>query len=91
MKAECPNCEAVYQLDDSKIPEKGVYATCAKCQTRFHVKKEPKIQKEERQEEIIPSPNCGHVNISTDTCVRCGSVLSKEDKKSLKITIDVED
>jgi predicted Zn finger-like uncharacterized protein len=24
MKAKCPNCEAVYQLDDSKIPKKGV-------------------------------------------------------------------
>jgi predicted Zn finger-like uncharacterized protein len=37
MKAECPNCGAVYQIDDTKIPDKGAHATCAKCQTRFHI------------------------------------------------------
>lgn len=91
MKVQCSNCKAVYQIDESKIPEKGAYVTCSKCKTRFHIKKEPKAQKEEHKEEIIPCPNCGHVNISTDTCVSCGTVFSKDDKSKLSITIDKDD
>ena len=50
MKAQCPKCKATYTIDDSKIPEKGAFATCSKCQTRFQVKKEPKAQKEGAKE-----------------------------------------
>ena len=79
MKVQCSNCKAVYQIDESKIPEKGAYATCPKCKTRFYIKKEPKAQKEEQQEEIIPCPNCGHLNISSNTCISCGKVFSRDE------------
>lgn len=39
MKAKCPECGAVYNVDETKLPEKGAYANCAKCKTRFHIKK----------------------------------------------------
>ncbi|MBW1701181.1 MAG: hypothetical protein JRJ50_03500 [Deltaproteobacteria bacterium] len=66
-------------MNDSKIPEKGAYAICPKCKTRFYIKKEPKAKKGEHQEEIIPCPNCGHLNISSDNCISCGKVLSRDE------------
>ena len=37
MKVQCPNCGAAGQVADSKIPVKGTYARCFKCQSRFFV------------------------------------------------------
>ena len=95
MRVQCSNCGAVYQIDDSKIPEKGIHATCKKCKTRFRIKKKGSTtQQEGTHEEIIPCPKCGHVNIasiSSDVCVNCGFAFSDEDKKQLTITIDKED
>jgi len=39
MKVQCPQCKAAYQIPDTKIPDKGAYARCPKCQTRFLVRK----------------------------------------------------
>lgn len=87
MKAQCPKCKAVYNIDDSKIPEKGAQATCPKCRTRFPVKKGPLGQTEKAQQVIITCPNCDHVNISTDKCSKCGTVFSSEDIEKLTIQI----
>ena len=87
MKAQCPKCKAVYNIDDSKIPEKGTYATCSKCKTRFEVKKKPPEPAKEAAQVIITCPGCGHVNISSDKCARCGNAFSEEDKKKLGIQI----
>ncbi len=40
MKIECPECNAVYNVDRSKIPDKGVNIRCRKCQSGFFVSKE---------------------------------------------------
>ena len=37
MKIKCPNCRAAGQIADSKIPERGAYTRCPKCQTRLFV------------------------------------------------------
>lgn len=39
MKFECPNCEKTGQVDDSSIPNEGVYATCPVCGTKFFISK----------------------------------------------------
>lgn len=39
MKFECPNCKKTGAIDEQKIPEVGVYATCPNCNERFLVKK----------------------------------------------------
>jgi len=90
MKAQCPNCKALYNIDDSKIPEKGAHVTCSKCQTRFEVKKTAPVQpvhKDTAIQEIITCPSCGHVNLSTDKCTQCGYIFSAEDKAMLLIKI----
>ena len=94
MKAQCPKCNAIYNIDDSKIPDKGAHATCAKCKTRFQIKKGQTVEKkdntvQENKEKqiIITCPQCGHINISSDKCVQCGNVFSETDKEKLAIQI----
>ena len=93
MKAQCPKCKAVYNIDDSKIPEKGAQATCAKCKTRFPIKKgaeAPAPAKKDKADEIhtiITCPSCGHVNLTVDKCSKCNAVFSDEEKKKLGIEI----
>ncbi len=41
MKVQCPKCNAGYQVDEEKIPEKGTYTRCKKCQTQFLIQREP--------------------------------------------------
>ena len=94
MKIQCPQCKAVYNIEVSKLPEipaKGAFATCQKCKNRIPIAPingESEPQKEAHREEIIPCPNCGHVNISSDVCVSCGTAFSTEDKEKLKIILD---
>ncbi len=38
MKFECPNCKKAGAIEDSKVPDGGVYANCPNCQTRFLIK-----------------------------------------------------
>lgn len=40
MRFECPNCKKSGQVDDSKVPDSGVYATCPQCSTKFLIKRE---------------------------------------------------
>ena len=48
MKIECSKCGSIYQVKASKIPDKGAYAKCKKCQNRIFVKR----QSEKRNEKI---------------------------------------
>ena len=41
MDFSCPNCDLTGRIDDEKLPEQGLYATCPKCKTRFLVRLEP--------------------------------------------------
>jgi len=40
MKIKCPECKTVHNINEAKIPEKGAYARCKKCNHRFLVKKQ---------------------------------------------------
>lgn len=43
MNFACPSCSLAGQIDDAKLPEQGLYATCPKCKTRFLVRLEMPI------------------------------------------------
>jgi predicted Zn finger-like uncharacterized protein len=93
MKGKCPNCGAAYQIDDSIIPDKGAYARCPKCQTRFFLTKQielqeggPHVQKEESHMRICPK--CGYQRQPKDDefspaneCPKCGAVYEKAQEK----------
>ena len=49
MKVQCPECKAGYQVDEEKIPEKGTYTRCKKCQTQFLIQREPKEKEPEAE------------------------------------------
>ena len=54
MKILCPNCSAVYNLNDDKVPENEVTVRCKKCHHKIHIKKssepdEPKIDSKKKK------------------------------------------
>ena len=82
MKVTCLDCGAVYQIDDSKIPDKGAYAKCKKCQTRFFIKKESNLQREKiTNQAVVKCNGCGkQISKNANFCPHCGepSKTSKE-------------
>jgi Tfp pilus assembly protein PilF len=57
MKIVCPHCNTNYQIDDSKVPEKGLPVKCSVCGNKFRVFREneseekPEAPKEEEVQE----------------------------------------
>ena len=47
MKIVCSKCGTNYQIDDSKIPEKGLLVKCSVCQNKFRVFKNEENESEE--------------------------------------------
>jgi len=41
MIVKCPKCKSGYKVDETRIPAKGAYTRCKKCQTRFLVQNKP--------------------------------------------------
>jgi predicted Zn finger-like uncharacterized protein len=44
MEIQCHNCKAKYQVDDAKVPDKGAYVRCKKCQAKFLIQRETKTK-----------------------------------------------
>jgi len=81
MKVKCPKCEAVYKMDDSKIPDKGAYARCPKCQDRFFVRKEDGFQETPSDTERMTCPHCQQERKAGDIeCPKCGIVYEKYER-----------
>jgi len=76
MNIQCPNCKTEYKVDDDRIPDKGVYSRCKKCQTKFFVKKETKPSEEKQDGKWIECPECGFTQASSPTCKYCGAHIS---------------
>jgi predicted Zn finger-like uncharacterized protein len=43
MEAACPECQMVYNLNDSKIPQSGARLKCKQCEATIQVKKKDEI------------------------------------------------
>lgn len=39
MRVVCPHCNAAYQLDDARVPDRGANVRCSRCQKVFPVRK----------------------------------------------------
>lgn len=76
MNIQCPNCKTKYKLDGAKIPDKGVYSRCKKCQTKFFIKKETKPSNKKQDSKWIECPECGLTQVSSQTCKYCGAHIS---------------
>lgn len=81
MEITCEKCTRVLRVDGTKIPEKGAYARCPKCQSRIFIKKTDKIEKQAIIKEKITCPKCGYQQFQSDTCLKCGIIFSKWQQK----------
>lgn len=78
MKIKCPKCKTEYRVDDAKIPDKGAYSRCKKCQTRFVVKKEIKPKEKTRPVVRVDCAECGFTQVPSESCKHCGARLPKK-------------
>ena len=89
MQVKCPECNAAYRVDDSKIPDKGINAKCPKCGAGILLTKEEKHQqagsqvpKDAHRMKICPwcnyqrQPKDDQFFDSTE-CPKCGSIYEK--------------
>ena len=73
MKIQCESCQATYNIDESKIPEKGATARCKKCGSRILIRKPAPIEVKTKS-----CPKCGSpVSEDATDCMMCGLVLAK--------------
>ena len=92
MNIQCPNCKTNYKIDDARIPDKGVYSRCKKCQTKFFVKKEAKPSEKKQETKWLECPKCGLTQSPSQTCKYCDAPIlatansAKEEIQSKKET-----
>ena len=67
MRVVCPHCKAAYQLDESRVPDRGANVRCSRCHDTFPVKK--------TRAEAAPAPAAGPVPLpSTGAAAGTGSI-----------------
>ena len=60
MKIVCPHCNTNYQIDDARVPEKGLPVKCSACGNKFRVfreKEENEDNPEPPKEDIVENGN----------------------------------
>jgi len=86
MKLTCPGCQASYRVDDSKIPDKGIYGRCPKCQERFLITKETDtseiLLKEEDSEKLARAYLKGYIDAQPKTKLSVEKAISKDENKN---------
>ena len=92
METACPSCHFVYEINESKIPDKGAYAVCKKCKNRFFLQKPketdsikpkpedtPTVKKENKTQSC---PKCGfESDLTVKECPKCGVIIKKAIQK----------
>ncbi|HNW82505.1 MAG TPA: tetratricopeptide repeat protein [bacterium] len=61
MKIKCPHCNTNYNVDDSRIPEKGLLVKCSVCQNQYRIKK--------KQDEVTDDDIVGQTLSMMDTAM----------------------
>ncbi len=77
MKVQCPKCKVGYKIDEKKLPAKGTYVRCRKCQHKFFIKKE---EPAETAVKTIECPRCKLPQRGINKCEYCGLVFEEKSK-----------
>lgn len=83
MIAACPNCQAKFKIDESKMPAAGVKLRCSKCRTVFAVARKT-AEIEARKETSAKSYRVLIANSDKVICSRVEEILKTEDIEVLK-------
>ena len=62
MKIKCPHCNTAYNIDDSKISDKGLLVKCSVCNNQYRVRKKA----EEPEEDDIVGKVHSQMNVESD-------------------------
>ncbi|CAB1079583.1 hypothetical protein JY97_02470 [Alkalispirochaeta odontotermitis] len=63
MEIKCDKCNSIYNINSSKIPVKGAYVKCKKCQNRFFIQNKPeKVEKNTEGAKKAPGKNIHEQN-----------------------------
>lgn len=78
----CDQCDEIYWVDDTKIPETGAKTKCVKCQHIISVKKRslptPLRKEDTGQPQKVPCPHCQYENPKgAQFCVMCQNPLGE--------------
>ena len=59
MKVVCPSCSAKYQIDETRVPEKGVRLRCKGCEVVFRVTVRRRKVEKDTADSAVPLPGGG--------------------------------
>ncbi len=84
MRLKCGECETLYRIDESKIPDKGVRIQCKKCQNYFRVNHNHVVTSENLDSKRF-CKNCSKIlPVDSLDCPDCKLVFNSK-KRSLMI------
>jgi predicted Zn finger-like uncharacterized protein len=86
MRIECPGCNLVGNIDDSRVPATGLAMTCPRCKKQF-VAEPPAIGAEESRAMLDTCPVCQYATFSEEKfadCPKCGLNVAEHQKKQLE-------
>ena len=52
MIVTCPDCDTSFQLDESRIPQKGIRVRCSRCKHAFHLA-HPSVSRSEAIDAVV--------------------------------------
>ena len=77
MKISCPGCQALFALDDKRVPPAGLSIKCPKCKAAFSVQHPPAGQ-EGRIVHGVPLSSTGQLRVAVQDTVVDQTVVERQ-------------
>ncbi|MBP5405676.1 zinc-ribbon domain-containing protein [bacterium] len=89
MKIVCSKCNTSYQIDDSRIPEKGLLVKCSACQNKFRVFLEKEDEGDSKDPDLLESEK-SEPKESTESGIKEESVQEEIQEKPVDFSAGSE-
>ncbi len=77
MKFQCGGCEKNYQVDTSKMGDKGIRFKCDQCRYKFYISKDLTFSSSGKNSKLICSACGAFVSEKSTTCYTCNQTTRK--------------